>query len=582
MAVEVDLRDSDAYFTFTARADDLPLGVRRGSGSRVEQALEVARFTTETLGVNRSQPLEFVPLPEPPPTSAGASTIHLAQQRRGILVFQAVQSVRISPLGEVQRTQARLVGRASTAEVSIQVPVETAVHNATIHVSTFDDDSPDAEDLFGLPKVLARFTDLADQPTVLQQGPTNEPIMAQLTWIPTTTELRLAWDITLGISELQGAFRVAVDAGTGAILYSSQLVASAACRGNVYRADPDLPRTLVDFPLGWQSYDFEVPADLPPAPPDWVADRSTAGYAATAGVGSSGAPLDAGPTSSLIFDPAEAEGEDQMVLNAFFGTCFMHDLTYLLGFREADGSYQDGAVGVAGILSKRVNVEIRKEPILGTAHWWPLGSIPTMRLGPKSETGRHTALDMSIIFHEYLHGVSTRLVSGGTTKHPLQEAQSRGMGEGWGDYFSCMLLNTSLIGGWVSNDNVGLRRFPYDEHFPADQINFAGLGGLGLYEIGSLWCATLLEMTRRIGRDIAVHLVIEGMKGLAANPSLLDGRDEILLVLDDLRDSKSLSVAEHAAAEQGVWGAFAAFGMGANASSQGPSVAGAIGDNLVP
>ncbi|MFI5688233.1 M36 family metallopeptidase [Streptomyces sp. NPDC051636] len=127
-----------------------------------------------------------------------------------------------------------------------------------------------------------------------------------------------------------------------------------------------------------------------------------------------------------------------------------------------------------------------------------------------------------------------------------------------------------------------MRRFPYDEHFPADQINFAALSSLSTYDIGSLWCAALLEMNRRIGANLGLQLVVESMKGLSANPSLLDGRDELLLTLNDLRADGTLSVAEHASAKKGIWASFAAFGMGIGASSQGPSLIGAVADNSVP
>ncbi|MFG2339519.1 M36 family metallopeptidase [Streptomyces yangpuensis] len=284
----------------------------------------------------------------------------------------------------------------------------------------------------------------------------------------------------------------------------------------------------------------------------------------------------------MIFNPADPQGVDQRVLNAFYGTCLMHDLTYLLGFREPNGSYQDGVVSALGLPSGPVKVEVHPAPILNTAHWWNLGSIPIMRLGPDRNTGRHSALDMTIVIHEYMHGVSSRLVGGGAIRSPLLEAQSRGMGEGWGDYVACVVLDTSLIGQWLTNDDRGLRPFPYDEDFPADKISFSTLSTLSTYEIGSLWCAVLLEMNRRIGANLSLQLVIESMKGLPANPSLLDGRDELLLTLDDLRDNGALTVAGHASAKTGIWAAFVAFGMGTGASSQGPSVFGAVADDSVP
>ncbi|MFF4448270.1 M36 family metallopeptidase [Streptomyces sp. NPDC001502] len=596
MPIEVDLRDADAYLTFTLHQQDLPLGAQQNTGSLVERALTVAQITTMILGADQSKSVTFSPLPAPPPNGAGATTIHLEQQWRGLPVFQAGQSVRFSSSEEVQDTRARLVGQASPPEVSVEVTVEAAVRNATLHVLATDENHAAVGDQPGpprpaapagvtwnLPEVVARFTHMAGQPTVLKQQGVDEPVTASLTWFPLAKELRVAWDITIALSEMDGAFRVVVDGRDGAILYCTQLVPGAHCRGSVYQSDPDTARTVVTFPLDWQAYGLGTPPDLPPSPPDWVAGHDTAGYASVARSGASGPSITGDNVDgAVIFNPADAQGVDQMVLNAFYGTCLMHDLTYLLGFREPNGSYQDGVVSALGLPSGPVKVEVHAAPILNTAHWWNLASIPIMRLGPDRNTGRHTALDMTIVIHEYMHGVSSRLVGGGATRSPLLEAQSRGMGEGWGDYVACAVLGTSLIGQWLTDDDRGLRQFPYDENFPADKIGFASLSTLSTYEIGSLWCAVLLEMNRRIGANLSLQLVIESMKGLPVNPSLLDGRDELLLTLDDLRDSGALPVPAHASAKRGIWAAFAAFGMGTGASSQGPSIFGAVADDSVP
>ena len=50
---------------------------------------------------------------------------------------------------------------------------------------------------------------------------------------------------------------------------------------------------------------------------------------------------------------------------------------------------------------------------------------------------RHTAFDSDVVYHEFMHGVTTRLVGGGLNPHSLDNLQSGGMGEGWGDYVSC-------------------------------------------------------------------------------------------------------------------------------------------------
>src|SRR5690606_623825 len=66
------------------------------------------------------------------------------------------------------------------------------------------------------------------------------------------------------------------------------------------------------------------------------------------------------------------------------------------------------------------------------------------------------------------------------------------------------------------------------------------------------------------------------------NPSLLDGRDAILRALADKHAAGQLSPAEFDTAESGIWGAFAKFGMGPGARSNGPSLAGIHADFSTP
>ena len=166
--------------------------------------------------------------------------------------------------------------------------------------------------------------------------------------------------------------------------------------------------------------------------------------------------------------------------------------------------------------------------------------------------------------------------------NPLVGPQSRGMGEGWGDYVACIVTGRTVVGGWTTGDfDRGLRRFPYDEAFPVEEANFGVIANLKTYEIGELWCAFLLDMTRRIGRRLGLQLVVEGMKGLLSNPSLLDGRNNLLVKVDRLRSAGNLTPHEHEAARSAIWAAAARFGMGVGALSSGASHSGIVADTSV-
>jgi extracellular elastinolytic metalloproteinase len=95
--------------------------------------------------------------------------------------------------------------------------------------------------------------------------------------------------------------------------------------------------------------------------------------------------------------------------------------------------------------------------------------------GPMMTTGvfvdsanvsRHTALDSSVIFHEFTHGVTSRLVGGPLDNNSLASPQSDGMSEGWSDYIACTVNDANVVGAWVENDPAGFRRHLYNDSYP--------------------------------------------------------------------------------------------------------------------
>src|SRR5206468_1325821 len=145
----------------------------------------------------------------------------------------------------------------------------------------------------------------------------------------------------------------------------------------------------------------------------------------------------------------------------------------------------------------------------------------TMNMGLVTSTGRHKALDSSVVFHEFTHGLSNRLVGGQANTHNLDAIQSGSMGEGWSDYVACTINGTTVLGTWVLNNTAGIRAFPYDAAFPD---NFGELGNGRYTEVhnnGEIWCAALMELNRRIGPALAIQVVTDGLKVTPANPTCL-------------------------------------------------------------
>jgi len=566
----------------------------------IERAQAHVQSIGRVLGFAETQPTDFVSDPQVQEVSSGAKAVYLHQQYKGIPIFQATQTVRFDPNGALTESVGSTITVNGELQVSPQLGVKQAVMEAAEHVAFPDNDELGEVDAFGEPlplpsvdltgfepRIVATFPEKPDQPTVLEPGPFGENIKANLIWFPLTAdELRLSWEVVITMPEGWGQYRTLVDANTGEILYCRQLMTMAAGRGNVYREDGGSAREVTDFPIALADYGLPIPGDLPPGfPDDWVESDSAVGNCVIAHLGDSGATIQGSQQGDMVvFDPADTQGDEQKVLNIFYYNCFMHDFFYLLGFREVDGNFQQNNFGRGGMPSDRVDARAYSGSVWGTANMGtPVdGSSPVMKMGLVSSTNRHTAFDSSVVYHEFMHGVTNRLVGGAMNVRALEQPQSGGMGEGWGDFIACTINDSVTVGSWVKNSPTGIRKYIYDSNYP-DHFGNLGQGRYTeVHNIGEIWAATLLEMNRRIGNALGAQLVVDALKLSPANPSFLDMRDAILQALQNMHIAGEISAAEYQTKWLGIWEAFSKFGMGSNARSNGASLSGIAADFNMP
>lgn len=199
-----------------------------------------------------------------------------------------------------------------------------------------------------------------------------------------------------------------------------------------------------------------------------------------------------------------------------------------------------------------------------------------------------SSLDNLIITHEYGHGISTRLVAGANIIDCLDNVEQ--MGEGWSDYFGLMLTtdwtvargeDSRGIGTYVSSESplgTGLRRYPYSTNQLLNPMHYDQVKESSLtHDIGAIWCAMLWDMTWEIiglegisadlfygsgGNNIALQLVMTGLKLTRCSPGFVDGRDAIL---------KADSLIYGGKYQYPIWKAFAGRGLGFSAD-QGNSL----------
>jgi uncharacterized repeat protein (TIGR01451 family) len=194
------------------------------------------------------------------------------------------------------------------------------------------------------------------------------------------------------------------------------------------------------------------------------------------------------------------------------------------------------------------------------------------------------SFDNGIIAHEFGHGISTRLTGGPSVNSCLFNDEQ--MGEGWSDFFTLITSvkpgqNGKLprgVGNFVvraGTSGGGIRRFPYSNDFSVNSQVFNDIiGTTSPHSLGEIWVSTLWDLywalTDRYGWDpdlyngkggnnLAIQLVMDGMKLQSCNPGFIDGRDAILA---------ADAINNNSANECLIWEVFARRGLGWNADQR--------------
>jgi extracellular elastinolytic metalloproteinase len=590
--------------SFDAETGNPAVVVSRGSegleGDYVSRALAHVQHISRALGFEQGQPPEYLPDPQHQTTSTGAVAVHLRQAYKGIPIYDMAEVVRFEPDGRLAEVAGRSFAVASEEPATPVVTAEQALRAAADHVAASDQDDDAPTDPFGeplhqpdldlgglAPAVRSAGADRPDLVTVFDAPPFAHAVTVSLVWFPLDGGLRLGWQMRLQVPD-GPVYRVIVDAGDQRILLCHRLTNSILGRCEVVLSAGG-PRRPISLPLAPDTYGTPIPADLPPGFPDhWLIDGSTLGASVRAILADGAVPSQGtSQGGEVVFAAPPADDEpSQLVVNLFALCSVMHDVLYLLGFREADGNFQVDNHGRGGRPSDPVSARVHPGTVWGTANMGTPadGNQPTMNMGLVSSTDRHTALDPDVVYHEYTHGLTNRLIGGPMNDSALDAVQSGGMGEGWSDFVACTMLGKTVVGDWVVDRPAGIRRFRYDDQFP-DTFGNLGSGryvGDNVHAIGEVWCATLMSLSRRLGTWPTAQIVVDALKLTAANPSFLAARDAIVLAAGQYASARGMD--ETAAGElvRTVWEVFARFGMGPAARTNGATLTGIVADFQAP
>ena len=299
-----------------------------------------------------------------------------------------------------------------------------------------------------------------------------------------------------------------------------------------------------------------------------------------------------------------------IVTQLFYTTNWFHDEAYRLGFTEAARNFQNVNFTGQGIDSDRVRGEAQDAVGTNNANFTTAADGVRGRMqmflfsGPNPDIDG--SLDNDVVIHELTHGLSSRLHGNSLG---LFNDMSRGMGEGWSDFFGMAMLSTPndpidslatngayvthLFQGELNNTYYGIRRFPTaiksslggPNNRPHNPLTFADIDATQLnisdgafpprfdntsdqvHNAGEIWCNALWEvrakMIQRLGWEVGnrriLQLVIDGMKLAPLSPTPVTERDAIIAAA--YATGNAADVAD-------IWAGFAIRGLGAGASIQ--------------
>ncbi len=218
-------------------------------------------------------------------------------------------------------------------------------------------------------------------------------------------------------------------------------------------------------------------------------------------------------------------------------------------------------------------------------------------------------LDNGVVSHEYGHGISTRLTAGGPNPTGHLNGGEQG-GEGWSDNFALYMstVSTDLLPATTAHPNGilpnrgigsyvvyqphltgrGIRETPYSIDMNVNPATFGFVKRpeyAEIHSLGYVWCTMLYDMQQAMidihgfnndiynpadptathnvpigagGNNVAMRLVMEGLKLQPADPTFVQERDAIL------KADTLLYNAQHSCA---IWKAFAKRGLGFSAVS---------------
>ncbi|MGH2710485.1 MAG: M36 family metallopeptidase [Actinomycetota bacterium] len=316
----------------------------------------------------------------------------------------------------------------------------------------------------------------------------------------------------------------------------------------------------------------------------------------------------------LTYDATPAVYRDAAVDNLFYANNIMHDVTHRYGFNEEAGNFQVTNYTGTGLGNDAVQAEAQDgggvlnanfaTPADGSSgrmqmYLW-VDAFDNLGLGvedfvrPYSHQVRDGDLDNGVIFHEYGHGVSNRLVGGPSNVSCLRTHDER-EGEGWSDWWSYVLtmrpgddgatprgIGTYVVYHEEGRRGPGIRITPYSTDMTINPATYNTIKTAAEpHGVGYVWATMLWDLYWDLveehgfnpnpyepwntgGNNLAMQLVMDAMKFAPCEPGFVDNRDAIIAA--DAALTGDIANGLPGENECLIWRSFARRGLGVDAS----------------
>ncbi|KAI7831052.1 Fungalysin metallopeptidase-domain-containing protein, partial [Kickxella alabastrina] len=336
------------------------------------------------------------------------------------------------------------------------------------------------------------------------------------------------------------------------------------------------PRSMLS-PLDGQPQIVLNPADPRGSPHGWVTANTTVGNNVWAQSNPSGhneyiqnyrplARVLDSPRAAVFDFPLDLSQQptaymDFVITQLFYTINIMHDLTFIYGFDEAAGNFQDINYSGLGAANDSIIAYAQDGRSINNALFFtpPDGQkgVMCMFIWNTNTPNRDSSLDQDIVAHEFTHGVSNRLTGGAANVDCLNGASPAAWARAGATLWQTSCASRPPTHApWVGHGRVLFK---------------------GVHGIGEIWAVTLYDILWNlmdimgISPDIFSHdltkgncaglqIILDAMKLQPCNPSFLQARDALLQAEQNFSAGKNRCA---------LWRGFAKRGMGPNAAFDG-------------